>query len=236
MLNGHAKTFERPIFILGLPRSGTSMVAGLIKEFGVWSGNTVQGGPANPKGFFENRPIRENLIKPVLKHMGCDPVGVQKLPDPRKRVKLAFPTKDGTCGLADKLKMMIEKQGYDGSQRWMYKDAKLTLLWRSFLAEFPDADWVIVRRNQEGFVKSCLNTSFMRHHSLDPKFWENFADEYNLRLDMLRDTASNVHEVEVEKIFNGDLTQLNSVSDSLGIQFSQAKVDGFVDRKHWHHS
>lgn len=236
MINGHSEIFKRPIFVLGLPRSGTSMVAGLVKEFGVWAGTTVQGGPANPKGFFENRPIRENLIKPVLKQMGCDPVGVKKLPDPKKRMKLMFPTKDGSIELKEKLHRMIERQGYDHSQRWMYKDAKLTLLWRSFEAEFPDADWVIVRRNREAFIKSCLNTSFMVHHSSDPKFWENYSDEYNKRLDLLQAKAQNVHEIHVEKIFEGDLTQLKSVSNSIGIQFNKDSVNNFVDRKHWHHS
>tara|TARA_R110002124_G_scaffold83738_6_gene218947 strand:+ start:6247 stop:6972 length:726 start_codon:yes stop_codon:yes gene_type:complete len=235
-INGHSEIFKRPIFVLGLPRSGTSMVAGLITEFGVWAGDTIAGGPENPKGFFENRAIRENLIKPVLKHMGCDPVGVKILPDANKRMKLVFPTKEGNIELCEKLHRMITHQGYDHAQRWMYKDAKLTLLWRSFLADFPGADWVIVRRKKEGFIKSCLNTSFMAHHSSDPKFWENFADAYNLRLDLLQQKASNVHEIHVEKIFEGDLSQLKSVSDTIGIQFNKAKVNKFVDRKHWHHS
>jgi len=237
MMNGHSAIFKRPIFILGAPRSGITMVAGLVKEFGVWTGAAAQVGPAKPKGFVENTGIRDKLIKPILTQLDCDPLGVKKLPAPRRHVKLRFPTKEGEgIGLKEKLHRIVEAQGYDHAQRWMYKDAKLTLLWRSFAAEFPDAEWVIVRRERHSVVKSCLSTPFMSAHSSDPKFWEDFADQYNKRLDMLQAKAANVHEVDAEQIFNGDVTQLKSVSDAIGLQFNLEAIRTGGDRKHWHHS
>ena len=72
--------FNSPIFILGLPRSGTSMIAGAIRICGAWTGVTVPASQANPKGFFEHTVIREHVTKQVLTGLGCDPLGVRKIP------------------------------------------------------------------------------------------------------------------------------------------------------------
>ncbi|GAH52067.1 unnamed protein product, partial [marine sediment metagenome] len=43
------------VIIIGAPRSGTSMVAGLLYKCGLYMGKKLKPGkPANPKGFFEN--------------------------------------------------------------------------------------------------------------------------------------------------------------------------------------
>jgi len=80
-----------------------------------------------------------------------------------------------------------------------------------FDREFPQAEWIIVRRKREGFVKSCIKTSFMAQHSKDPKFWRNVADEYDLRLDELKKTVSNVYELQTEDILSGDTAALKSM-------------------------
>ena len=56
------------------------MVAGILANCGVWTGRTVRGDKNNPKGFFENIFIREQVIKGMLRSSGCDPLGVTKLP------------------------------------------------------------------------------------------------------------------------------------------------------------
>lgn len=43
------------VVILGASRSGTSMTAGLFAQHGVFFGECMGPGPANPKGYFENR-------------------------------------------------------------------------------------------------------------------------------------------------------------------------------------
>ena len=51
------ETKSRPIIILGMDRSGTSLVASLISQWGAYGGDTEQlqlGDIHNPKGFYEN--------------------------------------------------------------------------------------------------------------------------------------------------------------------------------------
>ena len=71
---------RRPILVTGLPRSGTSLIAGLLHEFGAWTGTTLAGDEYNPKGYFEHAGIREDIVKPMLKVLGGDENGVKMLP------------------------------------------------------------------------------------------------------------------------------------------------------------
>ena len=74
------KFLKRPILITGLPRSGTSLTAGLLDICGAWSGTTVPGSKDNVKGFFEHAMLRETVNKTLLSRIDCDPLGVKKLP------------------------------------------------------------------------------------------------------------------------------------------------------------
>lgn len=53
---------ENPIIIIGIPRSGTSMVAGIFAKHGVFFGNCRPADKYNPKGYYENITI-SNLIR-----------------------------------------------------------------------------------------------------------------------------------------------------------------------------
>ena len=57
--------FDSPIFVLGLPRSGTSLITGSLNICGAWVGSTFSGDANNPEGFFEHIIIRENVTKNI---------------------------------------------------------------------------------------------------------------------------------------------------------------------------
>lgn len=228
--------FSRPVFIVGLPRSGTSLVAGLLNEFGGWFGDTVPGTGENPRGFFENQEIRERILWPSLRAVGSDTSGVLTLPPPGVDRKLRYKIDNRTVPMRLRLRQIIEAQGYDHQQRWVYKAPKMTLLWSMFDRNFPDAEWIIVRRKRSAFVKSCIKTSFMAQHSKDPKFWNKMGDEYDLRLDRLKKKVNTAYELQAEDIMNGDTADLKSMIMRMdGLSFSIAKVRKFVDTQHWHH-
>src|SRR5262245_12708768 len=105
-----ADSVGRPVLIAGLPRSGTSLVAGSLMHCGLWLGRTVGGNAHNPKGYFENAAIREGVVKPILERLGADPLGVRSLP--RSGVGFDVPQ------LRAYLAQVLQRQGYDGQQRW----------------------------------------------------------------------------------------------------------------------
>ena len=88
--------FDAPVFVTGLPRSGTSMVAGLLGLSGLWLGHTVPGGQENIRGFFENVILRERVQKEILRQGRFDPLGVQRLPPPTSCCRTCTRSSSGT--------------------------------------------------------------------------------------------------------------------------------------------
>ena len=61
-------TVGRAIVVLGMHRSGTSSVTGLLERCGVWLGRESEmtgASSQNPKGFFERRDLR-NICDALL--------------------------------------------------------------------------------------------------------------------------------------------------------------------------
>jgi len=221
--------FNTPIFVLGLPRSGTSMISGSLGLCGAWTGSTVPGGgPANPKGFFEHTAIRELVTKRILSDLGCDPLGVRKLPPIDIQIE--------AIGLADIIKNILEKDGYKHDKPWLLKDAKLTLIWPIYKRAFPHATWLVVRRDEEGFINSCLRTNFMNQHSQSRDFWKNFAEEYRVRINALKDSGANVLEISSPEVINGKFDHLREVVSRLGLTFRENEVKEFISPDYWHGS
>lgn len=74
----------------------------------------------------------------------------------------------------------------------------------------PNVQWVIVRRERDEFVKSCIKTSFMAQYSKDVAYWNNLGDKYDLRLADPKNTVSNVTELRTAEILSGDAGELKN--------------------------
>lgn len=216
-----------PILVLGIPRSGTSLLSGILAACGAWTGTTVTGGGSeNPKGFFENTFLREGINKPLLKNLNCDPLGVRKLPE-LDQVPIIAP-------LRDAILTSVEQQGYDGKSTWLFKDAKLVLLWPAWKAAFPAARWVIVDRDREQIINSCLRTSFMKQHSGDPAFWNHWIDEYLERMQALESTDLWCRHIATEPLIRGDLGEARELAEALGLSWNENAVAEFIEPEYWH--
>lgn len=219
--------FNSPIFVLGLPRSGTSMIAGCLGICGAWTGSTVPGGgKENPKGFFEHVYIREKIIKAVLRQAGCDPLGVSKLPPLDLNIQVP--------GLAELVGKVIRSDEYQDDRPWLYKDAKLTLLWPTFANTFPQARWVIVRRDEDSIIDSCLRTFFMNQHSTERTFWEDFVQEYVIRLNQLKNSGVTCYEIESRDVINGEFSTLRKLVQDLELTYREEELVSFVTPAFWH--
>jgi len=209
-----------------MPRSGTSMVTGLLGELGLWLGNTVPGGDrSNPRGFFEHAALREQVVKQILTRLGCDPLGVRKLP-----MLVNLPQ---VGGLRDRVETLVRAEGYDGASPWGFKDAKLTLLWPIWHSAFPDARWLIVSRPRDLVIRSCLKTGFMRQHSDRAEFWEKLCNEYDRRLADLRKFVPSVMDIDASDLIRGDFDPLSQVAARMGLTWNAGCLDGFIDPAYW---
>jgi hypothetical protein len=129
---------------------------------------------------------------------------------------------------------IIEADGYDGKYPWLFKDAKITLIWPVYQDAFPAARWVIVRRNVSDIISSCLNTPFMRQHSGNPALWRSWAEEYLARLEMLKNTCAACTEIWPQELIDGNPEPLRDLVADLGLQWNGSGVNGFIDSSCWH--
>ncbi len=220
--------WDRPILVTGLPRSGTSLIAGLLAESGAWVGKTVPGGPPNPRGFFEHIALREGVVKSILRVLECDPLGVRRLPE--------LDTLPPVDNLRETVHQLLRREGYDGRRPWLFKDAKLTLLWPQWAAAFPQARWVIVRRDIEAVIDSCLRTHFMAWHGLDRHRWRQWAEAYLERLRRLKASVPWAREIHPHTLVAGDWSPFLGLAETLGLEPEPQRLHRFLLPERWHQS
>jgi hypothetical protein len=217
--------FNAPVLVVGLPRSGTSMVTGLLALCGLWLGHTVPGGKENVHGFFESVVLRERVQKEILRQGKFDPSGVRLLPSVTWHPIVR--------NLREVVGAALAVQQYDGRQIWGFKDAKLTLTWRLWHQHFPRARWIIVRRSDDEVIASCLRTSFMKQHSGDPAFWRQFVADYLERLAALQREVGWSRSIEAGDLVAGRFDTMEQIVGELGLNWRMDMVRGFIAPECW---
>lgn len=203
------------------------MVAGALGISGAWLGLTVPGGGIeNPKGFFENIFLREAVNKQILTFSGADPLGVKSLPNLGQLPEIT--------NLDQLIRSNLEREGYDFQRRWLFKEPKLTLIWPNFANFFPNAHWVIVRREKSQIVQSCLHTSFMRRQNSDPVFWQLWVEQYLSRLKILKQTELQWTEIWPQKFIEGDFSELFALVQKLDLNWREEALHEFITPEYWH--
>lgn len=128
------------VLVLGLPRSGTSAVAGALHHLGIPMGDNLM--PAlsgvNDRGFYEDVEFVDLHIKLMRAHE--DPQILFDVPNPLDEVVLADWQK------------LIDRR--NEKPIWGMKDPKMCFLLSYFLARCPNTEIVVVRRPFHECVKS----------------------------------------------------------------------------------
>lgn len=222
---------KNPILVTGCPRSGTSLTAGSFDICGAWGGKTSGPNQFNKKGMFENSRIRNEILKPYLRRNHWDDMGQKPLPDIRKVIEDSH-NPEIVMQLRVSVAKVLRAQGYTGEGRWYYKGAKMCIIWPLWDAAFPDADWVIVRRDAEDIVRSCLKTSFMRKYS-ERSGWLYWVSQHERRFEEMIQAQLNVIEIWPQRAINGDFTALQNAINKLGLTWHPNEVRNFVDPNMW---
>ncbi len=223
-----------PILITGAARSGTSLVAGVINMCGAFGGEMRGPNPNNPKGMFENVKIIQDIVKPYLRRLKVDPLGQFPLPQVGQ---LSIP-----INWRNQIERAIIEDGYtDGP--WMYKGAKMCLMWPVWNYAFPNAKWIIVRRRTGDIVESCIKTNFMRafnmesnqravHAQGEKEGWIWWVNQHEKRFVEMIEAGLNVKIVWPQRMVNGDYTQIYDTMDWLGLEW-KSEVLSHIDPKLW---
>ncbi len=137
---------KNPVIVLGMHRSGTSAVAGVLHKLGVEMGTDLMLGDseANPAGYYEDRPVMK-LNEDILTCWGgswdrvptAAYLSLARLPD-----KLAFGVRD----YLDNRTLCVD--------RWGWKDPRTVLTLSVWLPLLNNPKIVIVQRNSASVLRS----------------------------------------------------------------------------------
>jgi len=224
-----------PILITGCARSGTSMVAGAIHLCGAFGGELAGPNKNNRKGMFENSAIRETLSKPYMARNGADRLGQYPLPEIDK---LNIP-----LNWRNRVLDIMRSQGYKKGP-WFYKGAKMCLTWPLWHSAFPEARWIIVRRDAQDIVNSCMKTSFMRAYHRrevlqaigednEADGWHWWVRQHEKRFVEMISAGLNCQMLWPSRMVIGDYRHMMSVVEWAGLKWN-SEVLSFIDPKLWH--
>lgn len=199
------------IFVTGCARSGTSLTTKILKEHGCNLGRNVN-------TLYENTDIRERILKPYLRSLGCDPRGQTRLP-PMENIP-------SITGLREKVLTFLGEK-----EPRAYKDAKLTLVWQAFAEAFPEAKWVIVRRDRGKIADSCIRTEFMTGRRTRDD-WLAWALNHEHRFERMRAALNAIETWPDETIAAPD--SFAPVAEHCGLTYSRQATLDCIDRKLWH--
>lgn len=200
---------EEPILIMALPRSGSSMTAGIFHAHGVWVGACRAPNRNNPKGHFESNVIRDALISThgAIVHAG----------------ELAKPVP----GFREAVTAALEADGYEGGP-WLWKGS--CLYWPAWFEFSPQ--WIVVRRPKDATFRSCRSSQVFGAGLSDERLQE-VIDIHHRELDKLV-TEHGAIEVDTDAVANGDDSTVRRAIERCGLTFDAAITDHFVDKALWH--
>ena len=216
-----------PVIVSGAARSGTSMTTGCIHRCGLQIGSDCGPTPWNRKGQYENRELIQTAQKAYLSSIGMDPAAQHPLPayedlapDPTRR---------------ERVLEVVHRQGVDTDSLWGFKDAKALVDWPIWDEAFPDAVWVLTRRDIEANARSCMNTRFMRAHR-NIEGWREWAQYHRQRAEDLKAHAPDrVYIVDTEDLKSGRFDEIRGAVEAIGLQWAPDRIREFIDPALWHH-
>jgi hypothetical protein len=151
---------DDPIIIMAMPRSGSSMVAGVFAAHGVFVGTCKEADSKNEKGFFEH----VGFTKLVIELYGKGLISRNRTPEPHPDFKGRFMD-------------LIKEDGYSGGP-WLIKHAHVYhKIWKGFNPRF-----IVVKRDTASISESSRDlgwASSMSHIIEGQKMLDRIVKEHD---------------------------------------------------------
>lgn len=215
-------------FITSCPRSGSSLVGWMFKESGAFGG-IVQ--PREDFGFSENRQIKKRCVSPYIHRFfqgRANPrqkrksINPHRAPVPFKnRVDFYHPPYFRALVLE-----IFRREGWDESQPLFFKMPLMCLMAPVFHEAFPEAKWVVVRREKQDVIRSLMEKRWIKRPEKRPADDEVLEDPtvdmYFRALDAIEaqpDLDSST--VDYDALMTGDLSEIKTALTRSDLVFDE---------------
>ena len=157
------------VIVLGMHRSGTSMVAHILHELGVWMGERFrEPDQHNPGGYWEDLDWRD-LNKIIINDAGGT---WWKPPRTGDVLRAAMHLHQD---IADVVEARLDKP------LWGFKDPRTMLTAIALNAFLPDPFYICVQRSQDAIVDSLIRRAWKRGYQESYQHWHDLVQIYNQR-------------------------------------------------------
>lgn len=219
---------DSPIFVTGVERSGSSLIARILKICG------ANVGRHNP--MFENLSIKKEIETYYAQIINCDKnTVIGQFPMPVV-VDLMIPN-----GWKEKIDKIRKIEGLHGT--WMYKSSKLAQTWPLWYYAYSNAKWIIVRRRTGDIVQSCIKTAHMRAFKNEANrsqigvinewdAWIWWVREHEKRFVEMIQAGVNCKVVWPERMVDGDYQQIQEMLEWVGLPWKN-EVISIIDPLLW---
>lgn len=193
----------------------------MLETAGLFGGQTKPGDKWNARGYFENEGITQ-IVVDLLRSLDVDGLGKRFYPH---YVSAHQP------GFREAVHASLIEQGWDGRQRWYYKNNKTLLTWRVWHHAFPNARWVIVKRDEEQIIRSCLRTEFMDAYDSRDE-WRQYLNYHLALIDEIKSAVPNWHEFSIDRVFESDENEVREMVLFTGCTY-QTEIMRCIERRLW---
>jgi hypothetical protein len=216
-----------PIFVTGAERSGRTIVAKILKLSGAFTGDT--------NSMLENEQIK-SMLNCHYQLIGADWNGQYPLPQKEQM----FPLND----LKSEIESILQSDGYNGQETWLYKSSKLCQLWSVWAAQFPNAKWIIVRRKPSDIAYSCCKTMYMTAFSSvknqkeigvnsEREGWLWWVKQHERMFQEMVAAGLNIKVVWPEDLVNGNYSVVKEILDWVDLPFDEDQIRKEIDPMLW---
>ena len=210
------------ILVCGPPRSGTSMVAGILSLCGAFPGFTIGPVPHNTKGTFQNSVILELIMNMLIAFQLFNEWGMHVIPERSPFISDLKKHVDET----------LLAQGANGLPM-MVKAPQISLIWETWHQSYPAAKWVWCDRDKDAVARSCMRAS--RYESLtDSPYsfldWKEWVDAHDDKLFEMASAELDLTIIDTRKVADGDYSQIMAFVEEVGLEWREDAVNEFVDK------
>lgn len=209
-----------PIFVTGIQRSGSTIVANVLRVCGAYPGLTST--------MMENVYLMD-YVDNYYNSIHKDPRGQFPLPDP---TDLPHASK-----WKDDINKLWERQAYRRKKGpWLYKGSRICQTWPVWYSAFPEGRYIIVRRRTGDVLNSCKKTAYMNAFEREDvqsqinvssvdEGWLWWVHEQEKRQQELIDTQANHMIIWPDRILEGDYTQMKKMVEWVGLKWTDRAIE-----------
>ena len=183
------KEVNNIVWIPTIPRSRSSMTAGIIKRCGGWCGNVTKGYAAG-RGMYENGALNGSCFHLYIQDMG----GSKPVSEIYKTGQLK-----NSPGWEYVFNVICNQQGWNGEDTVFFKQAPFMWFHREIKEKFPNSYWIVPRRSRDGRKQSMMRLwKTMTEEQID-----SFNELYEFCLDdIINENEGRAWNLDTDELVN----------------------------------